>query len=111
MAIACGNYFIKQSFCHTFPVIPKAQRKTEQNKQYLGIPKDRYQVQFISVVNLNLFVWFMKAKVYKVESCTVYMYFALNFPPCCLDYPIMNKRSTIFGGTTFISDWAKANLK
>ena len=29
--------------------------------------------QFISVVNLDVFVWFMKAKVCKVESCTVYL--------------------------------------
>ena len=28
---------------------------------------------------------FMNSKVHKVESCTVY--FALNFPPCCPDYP------------------------
>ena len=48
-----------------------------REKQYLGIPKNRYQVQFISAVNLNLFGWFMKVKVFKVESCTVY--FALNF--------------------------------
>ena len=34
-----------------------------QEKQYLGIPKNGYQVSFISVVNMNLFVWFMKAKV------------------------------------------------
>ena len=62
----CINYFIKQSFCHTFPVIPKAQNYRECmgiKKQYLGITKNRYQVQFISVVNLDLFAWFMKAKV------------------------------------------------
>ena len=35
------------------------------------------QLYIISVVNMNLFVWVMKAKVYKVGSCTVY--FALNF--------------------------------
>ena len=61
-------------------VIPKApnyRKCKETKKQYLGIPKNRYQVQFISVVNLNLFVWFMKVKPYKVESCTVY--FSLNF--------------------------------
>ena len=34
-----------------------------------GITKKRYLVQFISVVNLDFFLWFMKAKVYKVESC------------------------------------------
>ena len=64
----CRNYLIKQSFCHTFPVIPKAQNYRECMEQYLGVPKNRYRVQFISVVNLNLFVWFIKAKVYKVES-------------------------------------------
>ena len=76
----CRNYLLKRSFCHTFPVIPKAQNYREcmeTKKQYLGIPKNRYQVQVTSVVNLNLFVWFMKTKVYKVESCTVY--FALKF--------------------------------
>ena len=51
--------------------------KQQRKKPYLGITKNTYQVQFISVVNLNLFVWFMKVKVYKVESCTVY--FSLNF--------------------------------
>ena len=68
----CRNDFIKQSFCYTFPVIPKSQNYREcmeTKMQCLGTPKNRYQVQFISVVNLNLFVWFMKAKVYKVESC------------------------------------------
>ena len=50
----CRNYFIKQSFCRTFPVIPKAQNYREcmeTKKQYLGITKKRYQVQFMSVVN------------------------------------------------------------
>ena len=39
------NYFIKQSFCHTFPVIPKAQNYREcvgTKKQYFGITKNRY---------------------------------------------------------------------
>ena len=54
-------------------------------KPYLGITKNTYQVQFISVVNLNLFVWFMKAKVYKVESLQ------FNLPPCCPDYPWCTK--------------------
>ena len=70
----------KQSFCYTFPVISKAQnyRECMETKyQYLGITENGYQVQFISIVNLDLFVWFIWAKVYKVESCTVY--FALNF--------------------------------
>ena len=78
--VYCRNYFIKQSFCHTFPVIPRAQNYREcmgQKKQYLGITKNRYQVQFISAMNSDLLVWILKAKVYKVESCTVY--FALNF--------------------------------
>ena len=63
----CRNYVIKQRFCHTFPVIPKAQNYREcmeAKKQYLEITKNRYQVQFNSVVNLDLFVWFAKAKVY-----------------------------------------------
>ena len=64
----------------------------EAKKQYLGIQKNRYQVQLISVVNLNLFLWFMKGKVKKVESCKVYLLFnfhakPLNFPPCGPDYP------------------------
>ena len=33
-----------------------------------------YIHQFISVVNLDVFVWFMKAKVCKVGSCTVYFH-------------------------------------
>ena len=49
----------------------------ETKKQYLGITKKRYQVQFISVVNWTDLFLFMKAKVYKVESRTAY--FALNF--------------------------------
>ena len=49
----------------------------DKKKQHLGIPKNGYQVYFISDVHMNLFVLFMKAKVYKVESCTIY--FALNF--------------------------------
>ena len=44
----CRNYFIKKSFCHTFPVIPKAQNYREcmetKKKQYLGIPKNGYQI-------------------------------------------------------------------
>ena len=66
MAIVQIISVIKQSFCRTFPVIPKAQNYREcmeTKKYYLEIPKNRYQLQFISVVNLNLFVWFMKAKV------------------------------------------------
>ena len=42
----CINYFIKKSFRHTFSVIPKAQNYREcmeTKKQYLGIPKNRYQ--------------------------------------------------------------------
>ena len=53
----CRNHFSKQSFRHTFPVISKAQNYREcmeTKKKYLGIPKSRYQVQFISVVKLNL---------------------------------------------------------
>ena len=41
----CRNYFIKQSFCHTFPVIPKAQNYREcmeTQERYLGITKNRY---------------------------------------------------------------------
>ena len=56
---------IKQSFCHTFHVIPKAQNYREcreTKKQYLGVPKNRYQLQFISVVKLNLFVWFIQGE-------------------------------------------------
>ena len=52
----CGNYCIKQSFCHTFPVISKAKNYREcmeTKKQYLGISKNIYQLQFISVENLN----------------------------------------------------------
>ena len=52
----CCRDFIKQSFRHTFPVIPKAQNDREcmeTKMQYLGITKRRYQVHFISVVNLK----------------------------------------------------------
>ena len=53
----CTNYFVKQSYRHKFPVISKAQNYREcmetKKKQYLGIAKNRYQVQFISVVNLD----------------------------------------------------------
>ena len=61
----CKDCFVRRSFCHTFPVIPKAQNYREcmeTKKQNLRVPRSRYQVQFISVVNLNLFLWFMKAK-------------------------------------------------
>ena len=61
-----GMAIVEQSFCHTFPVISTAQNYgefMETKKQYLGIPKNRYQFQLISVVNFNLFVWFMNAKV------------------------------------------------
>lgn len=44
----------------------------------LRIPKNRLlqylQVQFISVVNLFLFVWFVKAKFDKVEFCFQILY-------------------------------------
>ena len=77
----CRNYFIEKSFCHTFPVIPKSQNYwqcMETKKAIFRNSKALIQsLKFISVVNINLFVWFMKVKVYKLESCTVY--FALNF--------------------------------
>ena len=43
--------------CHTFPV-KITENVWRQKKQYLGITKNRYQVQFIS----DLIVWFMMAK-------------------------------------------------
>ena len=58
----CRNYFIKKSL-----------RECMETKKTIF----RNSKQRISVVNMNLFVWFMKAKVYKVESCT--LYFASNF--------------------------------
>ena len=51
----CRNYFIKNSFCHTFPVIPKAQNYRECMETKKAI--------------------FRNSK--EEESCTVY--FALNF--------------------------------
>ena len=74
----CRNYFIKRSFCHTFPVIPKAQnyRECMETKAIFRNSKERIP-SLVHLMNMNLFVWFMKAKVYKVESRTVY--FALNF--------------------------------
>ena len=77
----CRNYFIKKTFCHTFPVIPKAQNYGDKRRNIIAISKNGYQVASSS----QLFAWFMKAKIYKVESCTIY--FALNFPLCCPDYP------------------------
>ena len=66
---------------NTFPLIPKAQNYGDKRRNIIAIPKNGYQVASSS----QLFAWFMKAKIYKVESCTIY--FALNFPLCCLDYP------------------------
>ena len=42
----CKNYFIKKSFCHTFPVIPKAQNNNyrecmETKKAIFRISKER----------------------------------------------------------------------
>ena len=53
----CRNYFIKKSFCRIFPVTQREQNYREcmeTKKQYLGIPKNGYQVYFISVVNYEL---------------------------------------------------------
>ena len=91
----CRSYFIKQSFCHTFSVIPKAQdyrECVEKKQQYLGLPKNRYRVIPRPVMNLNFYVWFMKAKVQKSRVINNLFYFEfsykpLNFPPCCPDYP------------------------
>ena len=43
----CRIYFIKKSFCRTFPVIPRhkiTENVWRQKKQCLGIPKNGYQV-------------------------------------------------------------------
>ena len=51
----CRNYFIEQSFCHIFPVFPKVQNYREcMEKQYLGTPKNRYQVQIHLSCELEL---------------------------------------------------------
>ena len=50
----------------------------QTEKQHLGILKNRYQIQLTSVVNLNLFIWFMKAKVYKNRVMAGLFYF--EFP-------------------------------
>ena len=79
----CRNDFIKNtSFRPTFPVIPKAQNYRgcmDTKKAIFRNFKERIPSLFYRSCEhqLILFVWFMKAKVYKVESCAVY--FALNF--------------------------------
>ena len=87
--------FSKQSLYHAFPVVPEAQNYREcmeKKREYLGIAKNRYRVQVNLVMNLNFYIWFMKAKVEKSRVmnnlfCFEFPYKPWIFSPCCPDYP------------------------
>ena len=49
----------------------------ETKKAIFTNSKEENQVYFITVVNMSLFVWFMKAKVYKV---VMYSLFCFELP-------------------------------
>ena len=49
----CINYFIKQSFCHTFQVIPKAQNYRECIKQDKKSNIQKFQKKIPSTVHLS----------------------------------------------------------
>ena len=77
----CRNYVIKKSFCHTFPVIPKAQNYREcmeTKKAIFRNSKERIpSLLHIKCEHKHFSLVYEVESLYKVESCRVY--FALNF--------------------------------
>lgn len=96
-AFLCRIYFRKWNW----HLVGGAGNGWRKNPQYwLGIPKNRYEVQVISVVKLNLYVWFIKAKVYRTRVLSAflkYLIFLISYFPC-----ILHKKSKISLGFTWL---------